>query len=114
MPKCYIAGPMRGYKNFNFDAFDDAAIDMTEEGHVAINPAAMDRLYEGWANYPPLDLKVDQRLKERCMRRDLEAIFDLRPENGDFVYMLKGWEQSSGALVEKALAEFLGLGVIYQ
>ena len=106
--KIYIAGPMRGYDNFNFDAFDECARYLADAGYVPISPTDMDRLYEGWGTYPPEDLEVDRALKERCMRRDIEAIFTC-----DAIFMLKGWEDSSGANVEHALAKFLGLKVFY-
>ena len=38
----YIAGPMRGYPRFNFDAFD-AAAEMLQDTCDVISPAQLDR-----------------------------------------------------------------------
>lgn len=104
--KFYVAGPMRGYKNFNFDAFDSAANDLRAMGHVAISPTDLDRVHEGWVDYPPDDLVVDGDLKRRCITRDLMAIMEC-----DALYMLPGWENSLGAIAEHSLATFLGLEI---
>ena len=39
----YIAGPMRGYPRFNFDAFDAAQSHLESLGYRVISPAALDR-----------------------------------------------------------------------
>lgn len=109
MDKIYIAGPMRGYENCNFDAFDSARDAITEAGDIAISPADMDRLYEGWGKYAPEGLEFTLEDCKRFMRRDLAVI-----EECDAIYMLIGWEQSKGATLEKAYADYLGLKVILQ
>lgn len=113
MKKVYIAGPMRGKAHFNFDSFDHAAEKLKADGWVAISPTDMDRVYEGWEWYPPEDLKVDHGLKIRCISRDLALLITFDPTT-DAIYLLKGWEDSKGALTEKALAEFLGLTIMFQ
>ena len=107
--KIYIAGPMTGYKNYNFDSFDDAAALLRSRCWKVINPADLDRIYEGWDTYPPEDLVIDARFKVRVMRRDLDAIMEC-----DAIYFLKGWEQSAGVKVERALAKFLQLAMFYE
>ena len=42
-PTIYIAGPMRGYEDGNFPAFDRQARVLEEQGWIVINPAEMDR-----------------------------------------------------------------------
>lgn len=103
--KIYIAGPMRGYKHYNFLAFDEAEKKLREAGWCPISPAALDRINEGWGKYPP-EIKVDDAFKRRVMRRDLACVFEC-----DAIYMLKGWGDSDGALAELALAEFLNLEI---
>jgi len=105
----YIAGPMRGYTNYNFDAFDFAKEYLQRKGIVAISPADLDRLYEGWGTYAPDNFVVDKRFKYDCIKRDLNAIYDC-----DGIYMLNGWEDSTGANLELSLANFLGLNVYYE
>ena len=107
--KIYVAGPMRGYNNYNFDAFDEAEVRLQEEGWITVSPAAMDRLYEGWGKYPPVGFIADEEFVKQCMRRDLDAIYDV-----DAIYMLKGWEDSDGARAEYALAFCLGKQIIFE
>ncbi len=107
--RTYIAGPMDGYLNLNFDAFDKAYCELWQRGYVAISPADLDRLFEGFEQYPPEDLVVDDELKRRVMRRDLAAIFEC-----EAIYLLHGWKGSEGVAVELALAKYLGLEILYQ
>jgi nucleoside 2-deoxyribosyltransferase len=109
MKKAYIAGPMRGHDHFNFDAFDEAKVEVQKLGFHPISPADMDRLYEGWGKYPPEDFVPDVEDRERFMARDMAAI-----ASADAVYMLIGWQTSSGAKAEIAYANFLEKEVIYQ
>jgi hypothetical protein len=105
----YIAGPMRGYDNYNFDAFDSTEKRLKDEGYIVISPVVMDRLYEGWGKYPPDDFVPDEAFVKRCMKRDLDAIYDV-----DAIYMLKGWENSEGATAEYSLAKCLGKRILYE
>jgi hypothetical protein len=117
--KVYIAGPMRSnahksYENYNFDAFDIAEHQLRELGMIPISPASMDRLFEGYGLYPPLEETTgnkvyDQHSLLRFISRDLNAIGYC-----DAIYMLQGWEDSKGARVELALAQFLQLEIIYE
>jgi hypothetical protein len=107
--KIYISGPMRGYENLNFDAFDEMEQHLKAEGWTVINPVAMDRLMNGWDKYPPEDWQWTQEDVYDCMRRDLCFVFEC-----DAIYMLKGWKDSDGANAEYALAKCLGLELIYQ
>lgn len=113
-PKAYIAGPMRGKPGFNFEAFDKAEKLLYTKGFTPISPAAMDRLFEGWGEFPPEDLAVDTDLKVRCMSRDLAVVLTLRREAGDCLYVLKGWENSRGAKAEIAVAKFMDLPVCFE
>ena len=102
--KVYIAGPMTGKPNFNFDAFDRAAETLEAAGHEVFNPAEMDRDlgFDPSFGLAALDFVRD------AMRRDLSAICDC-----DAVAMLPGWERSGGARVEWMLAAYIGLEIIY-
>jgi hypothetical protein len=104
---------MRGYKNFNFDAFDMARIKVKHMGYHPVSPTDIDRLFEGWDHYPPEDFEPTVDDFKRFIRRDLNFLLELSPET-DGIYMLQGWEKSKGAVLELALAEFIGLKVIYE
>jgi len=95
----YIAGPMSGYPEFNFPAFDAAKEQLILWGYKVISPADLDR-----ASGPFEDCKV-----EDCARRDLEALLEV-----DAVYALDGWEKSTGARNEVMVAGWLGLPVFSQ
>lgn len=85
----YISGPMTGLPDLNRLAFYEAAEMLMEKGHTVINPATYtfpDASYEDYLLF------------------DLECI----ATSADALYMLKGWEKSSGANREKTLAEKLG------
>lgn len=112
MKKIYIAGPMRGIPQFNFPAFDRAAKLLSVDWDV-ISPAQLDRDAGFEPDHMPLDwdwniLPGHFGLLD-AIDRDLSAV-----KGSDAIYMLDGWQSSKGARAEKALAEWLGLEVIYQ
>jgi len=96
----YIAGPMSGYDGFNFPAFDEAAEELGKLGWNVINPAEMDREI-GFDPYRDAD-KVDAEFLHLAMLRDTEAIM----HRADAMAMLPGWERSTGAKAEYALARW--------
>lgn len=87
----YICGPMTGIKDFNRPAFNIIAALLEEGGDVALNPAV---LPSGLSQFQYMDICL-------AMLRSAEAIL-----------LLNGWELSSGAQAEVALAHKLGLKVI--
>lgn len=111
--KIYIAGPMRGIKHFNFPAFDRARDSLSMAWNV-VSPADLDREigFDEKAfpeDYDWIDLKKANFSLQDAIDRDLAAI-----KTCDAIYMLDGWQSSNGAKAEKALAEWLGLQVIYE
>lgn len=115
MTKVYISGPMRGYKDFNFPAFHEAAKKLRDSGYHVFNPAEFDAMFEP---EQPKSLSPEESLKwadgqdiRRYARRDLHVILnELDP--GDFVVALPGWKDSKGALAEATVAIWIGLRVI--
>lgn len=110
--KIYIAGPMTGLKDFNFPAFFAAESELSKQGHVCFNPARNDEEKYGInaigtsgdpAELPSFDLR-------KALADDTRYIC----EEADGIYMLTGWEHSSGANAEHALAKALRLKIIYQ
>lgn len=101
--KVYLAGPMRGYPNWNFEAFDEAEKRWKEAGHWPISPAAMDRA----VGFSPKETDgSDIEHLKYAMTVDVAALYF-----ADAIALLTGWEGSRGATVELALAQFLGLPV---
>jgi hypothetical protein len=79
--KLYISGPMTGYPDHNFAAFNKAAFMLTTYGFEVENPADKG-LVPGWtwAEY----MKYDIEKLVRC----------------DGVATLPGWQESKGACLE--------------
>lgn len=108
--KYYIAGPMRGYPEFNFPAFDRAADYIRARGSYAFNPADRDRA----AGFDPTGLKGNmEELVELGfdLRAALDADFQFILWQATHIFMLPGWSSSKGATAERALALVLGLTV---
>jgi len=110
----YVAGPMRGIKYFNFPEFDAAKAKLEAAGFNVISPADLDREAgcnpgSFHADYDWTDLAACGFLLSDAIDRDIEAL-----KRCDAIYMLRGWERSKGAKAEKALAEWIGLEVLYQ
>jgi hypothetical protein len=112
----YVAGPMRGIRYFNFPAFDAARDALKSLGFGVVSPADLDRgsgfdpfVIEDADNYDWRDLKKIGFSLADALDRDVEAI-----KRCDAIYLLDGWQQSKGACAEKAIAEWLGLVVVYQ
>ena len=104
----YIAGPMTGYENYNFAAFD-AAKDWLFNVYgmeSVISPADMDRELgiEPDANGDIENFDYRAAIKRCCL-----AVCEC-----DSIYMLAGWENSKGARAEHAIAVCLDLGIIYE
>jgi|SRR5579871_261819 len=100
--RIYIAGPMRGYPLYNFDAFDTARDLGRSRGHEIISPADLDRA-EGFDGSLP-EKDITPEMLRILIDRDIEAIRSV-----EALALLPGWERSTGAKAEVALAKWLGL-----
>lgn len=90
--RIYIAGPMTGLPNLNFDAFHAQAARLRLQGHTVINPA---------------EINPDHTMPwHECMRRDIAALVTC-----DAIQLLPGWQASKGATLEEHIAERLGLQI---
>lgn len=110
---CYIAGPMRGYPEFNFPAFDSVADYMRFHGWVVFNPAEHDLEIDPAMKTQPAFATGDvDNLAgfsfQAAMRWDLARVTE-----SDAIVLLPGWEKSSGAGHEKYVAEVCGVEVLY-
>lgn len=96
----YIAGPMRGYPRYNFDAFMEAEARLKEQGWHVLNPAAVD-LAEG---FDPDTAVVTPEMMAVFIKRDLDML-----QQADAIALLPGFEKSKGAMAEMALAVWRGI-----
>ena len=114
--KIYVAGPMRGYPEFNFPAFKTAAYTLRRMGHEVFSPAEKDEEVHGKEfskQFTTGDLAAAESTGfslRRALGDDLEWVC----KHGEAVYMLKGWEKSNGAKAEHATAVALGLEIMYE
>jgi len=111
----YLSGPMRGYPQFNFPAFFEAAAKLRLTGHYVFSPAERDHQQHGeevWKYNATGDLGPAVQ-KGFSLREALAADMKFICLDADAIAMLPGWEKSKGANAEKACAEALGLEVMY-
>lgn len=90
MINMYIAGPMRGYPDFNKPAFDRLAEHLRGAGNAVANPAEFDL----WDDDNPLS----------AINFDLSIVINW----ADTVVLLPGWKDSRGAVAEAAVALWAG------
>ena len=110
----YVAGPMRGYPEFNFPAFDSCAAQLRRlDGvDIVLNPAERDR--SGGFDPSGMSGSMDDLLEAgfdltHAMREDLKWI----TVHATGIVLLPGWSQSKGAMLELSVAETCGLDVLY-
>lgn len=104
--KVYIAGPMRGYAEYNFPAFMEAEKDLLARGHEVVNPARTD-LENGFDPTRSLEEQGSPTIKD-FMRRDIPLVLEC-----DALYLLAGWEDSEGAKIERHIAFAVGMPILY-
>lgn len=91
MKVIYLSGPMTGYPQLNFPAFNLAAARLRVHGLTVMNPAELCPDGGTWA---------------ACMRADIRALCEC-----DTIVMLPGWEKSNGAHLELQLAHRLEMDI---
>lgn len=112
MKKIYIAGPMRGIKDFNFPAFFEAAEKFHAQGWEVFNPAEHDERKNGhgFAKSETGDLKD---IPTFSLREALAEDLDWICRYADAIAMLPGWYRSKGATAELAAADAIGIEAIF-
>lgn len=112
--RVYLAGPMRGIKDFNFPAFFEAAAKLRADGHEVFNPAEKDVQKHGVdaLKSPSGSLKTIEK-KGFSLRDALGKDLAYICKHAEVVALLPGWRNSKGAKAEKATADALGLEIWY-
>lgn len=115
--KLYLAGPMRGYPEFNFPAFHAAAAHLRSLGHEVFSPAEKDIERHG------TDISAGNATGSEAEATKLHG-FNLRVALGDDlawicehaegIALLREWQGSKGAQAEYATALALGLPALFQ
>lgn len=94
--KTYLSGPITGIKNY-IEKFSKAETTLESLGHDTINPVTVGNI-AGTDDYWDI------------MRIDVQVMLHYC----DKIFMLKGWEKSKGAVIEKRIAEMFNFEIIYQ
>lgn len=95
----YICGPMSGYPDFNYPAFDAMASLLKSKDYDVINPADIGR---------DLDSRSDSVSYEQYLKASLAALLKC-----DGIVLLWGWEDSKGAFLERSIAITLKMQILY-
>lgn len=114
--KVYIAGPIAGYHNGNQEGFAKAVEYQRSLGNYPVNPHDVLPHEHPGSNCPvgpkagqTADGSDPEHTAPCFMRTDMKALLGC-----DAIYMLNGWEQSSGARTEFEVARAAGLWITYQ
>lgn len=106
----YLAGPMRGYPEYNFEAFHRAAEKYRGLGYEIHSPAEHDLA----CGFNPTGLTGNEDLDDLGFDLTEAIMWDLeKVAESDAIILLPGWLKSSGAQLELHLAQFLGKEVIF-
>lgn len=93
--KIYISGKITGIEEKAFVQFENKEAELKARGHDVVNPMKLPHDHDKhWHSY---------------MREDIKALCDCNT-----IYMMKGWEDSKGAIMEHEIAVSMGLKVIYE
>lgn len=111
--RAYLAGPMRGIRDFNFPAFHAATARLRAAGHEVFNPAEKDEEMHG-PDISRSDTGNLNDIKGRGfdLRATLAMDLDWICRHAEAVVLLPGWENSKGARAEMYVAQALGLQVL--
>jgi hypothetical protein len=95
--RVYLAGPMRGYPEYNHPAFNSAAEQLREGGHEVYSPAEQDIR----AGFNPATDKADSVYVRIVMAKSLRWIC----RSAEAIVLLPGWQDSRGSLAEVLVAQ---------
>lgn len=96
--RIFIAGPMRGYENYNFKKFDYIEKILKELGFDVVNPAWISRKFkEAEVNS---DIAVYNKMVD--MQQEAERTCNA-------ILLLDGWQWSKGVALEVNTASELGM-----
>lgn len=113
----YLAGPMRGIPEFNFPRFFEAETLLREAGFLSIfNPARRDNEHHGTdISKKNATGSEAQAVKEHgfSLRDAMAADCAFICNHATHIALIPGWEASSGARAEHALASCLGHAFVY-
>lgn len=90
--RLYIAGPMTGYPEYNYPAFERAEELLVAKGYEVLNPTTNNPEHPTWVNY---------------MRASIAQVIA-----ADGIATLDNWQMSAGAALEVQIAHALRIPVM--
>ena len=96
--RIFIAGPMRGYENYNFKKFDYTEEFLRRSGFDVVNPARISRKFKEFEVNS--DIAVYNKMVD--MQQDAERTCNA-------ILLLDGWQWSKGVALEINTASELGM-----
>ena len=96
--KIFIAGPMRGYENYNFKKFDYTEEILKGLGFEVVNPARISRKFK------EVDVNSDIAVYNKMVDMQQEA-----ERTCNTILLLDGWQWSKGVALEVQTAAELGM-----
>lgn len=102
--RIYIAGPMRGYDELNMPAFKRADFKLCHLDWNVENP-----VFIGDGFGTPAEIEANPDLLRRLMELELAVV-----KSCDAIYLLRGWEKSTGARAELRVALDHNLEIILE
>ena len=87
--KIFIAGPMRGYPNYNFDKFDRVEKLLKDNGIDCVNPGRISRKFK------EIEVNNDINVYNEMVRLQQEA-----QKTCNAILLLDGWQWSKGVKLE--------------
>lgn len=100
MKTIYISGPMEGYDNNNTEEFAKTEKFLLNMGYDVINPVNIEVDESFIAGQTPT--------RQDFYRKDIRALTYC-----DEIFMMKGWQVSHGAQLERQVAFEIGLKIRY-
>jgi hypothetical protein len=95
MKRIYIAGRITGIEVIASFFFEEAEKELLAQGYEVINPMKLPHQHDkAWESY------MKECIRELCTCTE--------------IFMLRGWEESCGAILERGLAQMLDLQRNYQ
>ncbi len=117
MKGVYISGPMTWKPYFNFYAFCKAEEMLRSTGYKTVfNPVRFDVAVYGLGMFMDNPTGDPVRAREDYgfdIRQTAAADLAFIASHAHSIALLDGWENSRGALAEKAVADWLQLEIIY-
>lgn len=105
--KIYISGPMTVDQEHYLENFAKVAKYLEAEGYEVLDPSKVDYIQS------PEDANITDKWSKEAwvwyIKRDIDLVTQC-----DAIYMMSGWKDSNGALVEFAVARRFGLKILYQ